>query len=256
MSPPGFWSKTAGPPVRPGASGVRGGAVAKRIRRIRPAETGTAIHRSVPCLARGFSYRTSGPRPERSRARRDAPAGRKGGEFDLNRTEKEQVIGELREKMAKAKAAIVAEPKGLNVATVTELRKKLRDAKIDYRVVKNTLAARAAKGTPVEPVAEKFVGPTALVMSYDDVVTPAKLLAEFMKDRENFTIRAAIIEGKVVDAKGVQALAKLPGLQELRGQIAALIAQPATKLVRMIGTPGQQLAQVLGARREQLEKQS
>lgn len=174
----------------------------------------------------------------------------------MNRTEKEQVIGELREKMAKAKAAIVAEPKGLNVATVTELRKKLRDAKIDYRVVKNTLAARAAKGTPVEPVAEKFVGPTALVMSYDDVVTPAKLLAEFMKDRENFTIRAAIIEGKVVDAKGVQALAKLPGLQELRGQIAALIAQPATKLVRMIGTPGQQLAQVLGARREQLEKQS
>src|SRR5574340_176133 len=157
--------------------------------------------------------------------------------------------------MAKAKAAIVAEPKGLNVATVTELCKKLRDAKIDYRVVKNTLAARAAKGTPVEPVAEKFVGPTALVMSYDDVVTPAKLLAEFMKDRENFTIRAAIIEGKVVDAKGVQALAKLPGLQELRGQIAALIAQPATKLVRMIGTPGQQLARVLGARREQLEKQ-
>jgi large subunit ribosomal protein L10 len=174
----------------------------------------------------------------------------------LNRTEKEQVIGELHEKMAKAKAAIVAEPKGLNVATVTELRKKLRDAKVDYRVVKNTLAARAAKGTPVEPVAEKFVGPTAIVMSYEDVVTPAKLLAEFMKDRENFVIRAAIIEGKVIDAKGVQALAKLPGLLELRGQIAAMIAQPATKLARMIGAPGQQLARVLGARREQLEKQS
>jgi large subunit ribosomal protein L10 len=173
----------------------------------------------------------------------------------LNRTEKEQVIGELHEKMAKAKAAIVAEPRGLNVAIVTELRKKLRDAKVDYRVVKNTLAARAAKGTPVEPVAEKFVGPTAIVMSYDDVVTPAKLLAEFMKDRENFTIRAAIIEGKVVDAKGVQALAKLPGLLELRGQIATMVAQPATMLARMIGTPGQQLARVLGARREQLEKQ-
>jgi large subunit ribosomal protein L10 len=174
----------------------------------------------------------------------------------LNRTDKEQVIGELHEKMGKAKAAILAEPRGLNVATVTELRRKLRDSKVDYRVVKNTLAARAAKGTPVEPVAEKFVGPTALVMSYDDVIAPAKLLAEFMKDRENFTIRVAIIDGKVIDAKGVQALAKLPGLQELRAQIAAMIAQPATKLVRMIGTPGQQLAQVLGARREQLEKQS
>jgi large subunit ribosomal protein L10 len=174
----------------------------------------------------------------------------------LNRTEKEQVIGELHELMAKAKAAIVAEPKGLTVAVVTDLRKKLRDAKVDYRVVKNTLAARAAKGTPVEAVADKFVGPTALVMSYDDVVTPAKLLAEFMKDRESsFSVRTAMVEGKVVDAKGVAALAKLPGLKELRGQIASMIAQPATQLVRMIGTPGQQLARVLGARREQLEKQ-
>jgi large subunit ribosomal protein L10 len=173
----------------------------------------------------------------------------------LNRTDKEQVIGELHEKMAKAKAAIVAEPKGLTVAVVTDLRKKLRDAKIDYRIVKNTLAARAAKGTPVEAVADKFVGPTALVMSYDDVVAPAKLLAEFMKDRENFSVRTAVVEGRVVDAKGVAALAKLPGLQELRGQLATMIAQPATQLVRMLGTPGQQLARVLGARREQLEKQ-
>jgi len=173
----------------------------------------------------------------------------------LNRTEKEQVIGELHEKMAKAKAAIVAEPKGLTVAVVTDLRKKLRDAKVDYRIVKNTLAARAAKGTPVEPVAEQFRGPTALVMSYDDVVTPAKLLAEFMKDRENFKIRGAVVDGRVIDAKGVQALAKMPGLQELRQQIAAMIAQPATKLARVIGTPGQQLARVIAARREQLEKQ-
>ena len=173
----------------------------------------------------------------------------------MNRTEKEEVIGELHAKMAKARTAIVAEPKGLDVETVTALRKKLRDAKVEYRVVKNTLAARAAKGTPVEPVAEKFVGPTAIVMSYDDVVTPAKLLAEFMKDRENFAIRAAIIEGKVVDAKGVQALAKLPGLPQLRQQLAAMIAQPATKLARMIGAPGQQLARARGARREQPEKQ-
>jgi large subunit ribosomal protein L10 len=172
----------------------------------------------------------------------------------LNRTEKEQVIGELHEKMAKAKAAIVAEPKGLDVATVTDFRKKLRDQKVEYRVVKNTLAARAAKGTSLEPLAEKFVGPTAIVMSYDDVVVPAKLVVDFMKGRETFVIRTAVIEGKVIDAKGVQALAKMPGLQELRGQLAAMIAQPATKLVRMLGTPGQQLARVLGARREKLEE--
>jgi large subunit ribosomal protein L10 len=203
-------------------------------------------------LARGSRAGQSGSKPETSPPA-NAPAAGKVV-IRLNRTEKEQVIGELHEKMAKAKAAIVAEPKGLDVATVTELRKKLRDQKVEYRVVKNTLAARAAKGTTLEPLAEKFVGPTAIVMSYDDVVLPAKLIVEFMKDRESFSIRTAVIEGKVIDAKGVQALAKMPGLQELRAQIAAMIAQPATKLVRMIGTPGQQLARVLGARREQLEK--
>jgi large subunit ribosomal protein L10 len=174
----------------------------------------------------------------------------------MNRTEKEEVIGELHAKMAKARAAIVAEPRGLDVETVTALRKKLRDAKIEYRVVKNTLAARAAKGTPVEIIADRFVGPTALVMSYDDVVAPAKLLVEFMKDRENFAIRGAVVEGKLVDAKGVLALAKLPGINELRASIAAVLNQPATMLARLIGTPAQQLARVLGARKEQLEKQA
>jgi large subunit ribosomal protein L10 len=174
----------------------------------------------------------------------------------MNRTEKEEVIGELHAKMAKARAAIVAEPKGLDVETVTALRKKLRDNKVEYRVVKNTLAKRAAKGTSVEVVSDRFVGPTAIVMSYDDVVAPAKLLAEFMKDRENFTIRAAVVEGKLVDAKGVAALAKLPGLNELRAQILGMITQPATKIARIVGTPAQQLARVLGARKEQLEKQA
>jgi large subunit ribosomal protein L10 len=173
----------------------------------------------------------------------------------LNRTEKEEVIGQLHEKMAKAKAAILAEPRRLDVATVTELRRKCRDAKVDYRVVKNTLAQRAAKGTPVEPLIEKFVGPTALVMSYADVVAPAKILADFAKDRENFSIRSGVVEGQVIDAKGVLALAKMPGLQELRGRIASVIAQPAARLARMIATPGQQLAQVLNARKDQLGKQ-
>ena len=115
----------------------------------------------------------------------------------MNRTEKEEVISELHAKMAKARVAIVAEPRGLDVETVTALRKKLRDGKVEYRVVKNTLAALAAKGTPVEVIADLFVGPTAIVMSYDDVVAPAKLLTEFMKDRENFAIRGAVVEGEI-----------------------------------------------------------
>ena len=173
----------------------------------------------------------------------------------MNRTEKEEVISQLHALMVKAKAAILAEPRGLDVATVTELRKKFRDAQVDYKIVKNTLAQRAAKGTPVEALADKFVGPTALIMSYSDVVAPAKILVDFAKDREKFAIRTAVIEGQVIDVKGVQALARMPGLQELRSQIANVIAQPAVRLVRMIATPGQQLAQVVNARKDQLEKQ-
>src|SRR5512133_2956201 len=108
--------------------------------------------------------------------------------------------------MAKARTAILAEPRGLDVATVTELRKKCREAQVEYKIVKNTLAQRAAKGTPVEALVDKCVGPTALVMSYGDVVAPAKILVDFAKDRESFKIRTAVVEGQVVDAKGVVAL--------------------------------------------------
>jgi len=174
----------------------------------------------------------------------------------LNRTEKEAVVGQLHEKMARAKTAILAEPRGLDVATVTELRRRCREAKVEYRIVKNTLAIRAAKGTSLEQLAKQFVGPTALVLSYDDVVAPAKLLAEFAKDRDNFAIRTAVVEGKVIDAKGVQALAKMPGLPELRARIAGTLNQPAIRLARMIGTPGQKLAQVLAARKDQLAEKA
>ena len=173
----------------------------------------------------------------------------------MNRTEKQEVISQLHELMGKAKAAILAEPRGLDVATVTELRKKFRDAQVDYKIVKNTLAQRAAKGTPVEALVDKFVGPTALIMSYADVVAPAKILVDFAKDREKLAIRTGVVEGQVIDLKGIQALARMPGLQELRSQIANVIAQPAVRLVRMIATPGQQLAQVVNARKDQLEKQ-
>jgi large subunit ribosomal protein L10 len=174
----------------------------------------------------------------------------------LNRTEKEAVVGRLHDKMARAKAAILAEPRGLDVATVTELRRKCREAKVEYRIVKNTLAIRAAKGTALEALADKFAGPTALILSYDDVVAPAKILADFAKDRESFAIRTAVVEGKVVDARGIAALAKLPGLPELRSRIAGMLMQPAAKLARVLGTPGQQLARVIGARKDQLAKQS
>lgn len=165
------------------------------------------------------------------------------------------MISALHDKMAKAKAAILAEFKGLDVTTVTALRKKFRDAGVDYKVVKNTLAIRAAAGTSVEALKDYFKGPIALVMGYADPVTAAKLLADATKDNDKLVVKGGVVEGALLDAKGVSALAKLPGIVELRGRILGVLSAPASKLVRLLATPGGQLARVIDARREALSKQ-
>ncbi len=174
----------------------------------------------------------------------------------MEKSEKEVMIKELNEKFARARTAIVAEFSKLNVETVTRLRKKLRDSGVDYKVLKNTLARRAAKGTPVEVVSDDFTGPVAIAIGYDDVVAPAKILQEFIKDLETIRIRSAVVEGKKTDAAGVAALAKMPGLPELRAKILGMLNQPAGKLARTVAEPGSRLARLIKARAEALEKTS
>lgn len=174
----------------------------------------------------------------------------------MEKSEKEVMIKELNEKFARARTAIVAEFSKLNVETVTRLRKKFRDSGVDYKVLKNTLAKRAAKGTPVEVVSDDFTGPVAIALGYDDVVVPAKILHEFIKDLETIKIRSAVVEGKKTDAAGVAALAKMPGLPELRARILGMLTQPAGKLVRTVAEPGSSLARLIKARAEALEKTS
>jgi len=167
------------------------------------------------------------------------------------KSEKEELIKELTEKFGRAKMAIAVEFSKVDVATVTNLRKKFREGGVEYKVLKNTLAKRAAKGTAIETISESFTGPIGLVIGYGDVVAPAKILQAFLKDRENIKVKTAVVEGKKIDAKGVEALAKLPGLPELRAKILGVINLPG-KLVRTIAAPGSQLARVLGARQEAL----
>jgi len=174
----------------------------------------------------------------------------------VQKSEKEVLIKELNEKFARVKTAIVAEFSKLNVETVTRLRKKLRDSGVDYKVLKNTLAKRAAKGTPVEVVSEDFSGPVAIAIGYGDVVVPAKILSEFIKDLETIKVRSAVVDGKKTDAAGVAALAKMPGLPELRAKILGMLAQPAGKLVRTVAEPGNRLARLIKARAEAMEKTS
>lgn len=168
------------------------------------------------------------------------------------RSDKEQVIKDLHEKFAKAQVAVVVEPQGINVETITELRKKFRDSNIEYKVVKNTLARRAAKGTPAEVLEDLLAGQTALVMGFEDPVTPAKVLQAFVKDNKagKMSVKGAVVNGNKVDAKGVEELAKMPGLQELRAIIAGLLTQPAQQIAVILQKPAEELARVMQAKSE------
>ena len=164
------------------------------------------------------------------------------------KSEKETLIKEMADKFGRAKAVILTEFKKVDVDTVNRLRKKLRDGGVEYKVLKNTLARRAAKGTMAEKIADDFVGPVSVCISYGDVVAPAKILTEFVKDMEAFKIRGGVIEGVKQDVNGVKALAKMPGLPELRAKLLGLFNQPATKLARTIKEPGGALVRVINAK--------
>jgi large subunit ribosomal protein L10 len=164
------------------------------------------------------------------------------------KSEKELQIKDLNDKFSRAKGVIVAEFNKLDVDTVNRLRKKLRDGKVEWKVLKNTLARRAAVGTSVEKISDDFVGPVAAAISYDDVIAPAKILSDFVKDMEFIKIRSGVIQGQKIDKNGVMALAKLPGLNELRATILSMINQPATKLARIIKEPSNALARVIKAK--------
>ena len=175
----------------------------------------------------------------------------------LKKSEKEQAITQLHEKLTRAKVAIVAKPKDINVATITDLRKKFRAQKVEYKVVKNTLAKRAAKGTEAEVLSDLFEGPCALIMGYEDPVSPAKLLQEFIeKSKGKMDVRGGVLEGKKLDAKAVEALSKMPGPQELKAMLLGMINRPATLLVSILNQPGSSLVRVLEANREAQAKKA
>jgi large subunit ribosomal protein L10 len=169
----------------------------------------------------------------------------------MQRNEKQELIGELKAKMEKSVIAVAVGYKAIDAEATVKLRKTFREAKVDYKVVKNTLARLAAKGTPLEKFTEQLDGPNAIILGYDDVVAPAKVLRDVLKEQgEKLTVKAGVVQGNLVDAKGLAALADMPGLPELRGMLVGMIAAPATKLVRLLNTPGGQLARVLKAKSE------
>lgn len=166
----------------------------------------------------------------------------------MNRSDKEVAVNTLHEKMAKATFVAAASFSKLDALTDIELRKAMRLSKIEYKVVKNTLALRAAKGTAAEKLADHFNGPVAVVLAYGDVVQSAKAVTEALKKApEKVTIKGAVAEGAPMDAKGVEALSRMPGLNELRARLLGMLKTPATRLVQVINAPGASLARVVQA---------
>ena len=172
----------------------------------------------------------------------------------MNRTEKKQLIDELHKELESSPHAILVDFRGLSVPAATEFRKRMRASGSRYRVIKNSLALRASKGTALERLEAKFEGTTGIAYAGDDPVALAKVLMEFAKDHPALSVKAGVVSGsQVLDAAGVKALSTMPGLAELRARLLGLLQAPATQLVRLLGTPGTQLARVVKAHQDKLE---
>jgi large subunit ribosomal protein L10 len=149
--------------------------------------------------------------------------------------EKEKIVQELTQKMKEAKAIYLTDFTGLDVVRATELRKKLRDASVEYQVVKNTLAQLAAKNAGMEMLLDYLTGPTGLAFGVKDPIIPAKILVEFAKDDDKPSVKMGLVEGKVVDVKQVKQLALLPSREVLISQILSAMQSPITGLVGALG---------------------
>jgi large subunit ribosomal protein L10 len=166
----------------------------------------------------------------------------------VNKQEKKEAIDELHEKFARAKTAVITGYSGINVEQITELRAKLRTSKVEYRVVKNTLARKASEGTGLEPLKDYFVGPVGIALGYDDVVAPAKVLFEFSKTQEKLQLKVGVLDGKLLKQADIKSLASLPSLNALRGKIVGLLQAPASRIVGVLAAPGGQIARVMKAK--------
>src|SRR5438045_1663983 len=159
------------------------------------------------------------------------------------------MVAEVAAKLAAAQAVIVAEYRGLDVGRVTQLRAKARKSGLYLRVLKNTLARRAVKGTPFEKLTEKLVGPLMYGIAQDPVAG-AKVLSEFAKENEQFVIKAGAMPNSVMSVQDIKALATLPSRDELLAKLAGTLQAPIAKLVRTMNEVPGKFVRALAAVRD------
>jgi large subunit ribosomal protein L10 len=174
----------------------------------------------------------------------------------LNREEKQIVVSDLQKQIEKVKAVVLTNYRGLNVEQLEQLRRRLREEKISYSVVKNTMMKLASKGTDLEKLDSYFEGPTAIAVCHGDPIPLAKILSEFQKTQPLLVIKAGLIEGKVASPEEVKSLASMPGKDVIFGQILGGIQMPAVQVAGTIQGAIQQLLGILLARADQLAASS
>jgi len=163
----------------------------------------------------------------------------------MNKQEKNQEMEALKGVLQGQPPTFVLAYRGLTVNQVSALRKKVRAASSRYRVVKNRLALRVIKGTPFEGLAPHFQGPTAIAYSTGEPASLAKVLDEFTRDNQGLQVKAALVDGRIVDPQSIKALASLPSRETLVGRLLGALNAPMTRLVRVLKAPHRNLVRAL-----------
>jgi len=165
--------------------------------------------------------------------------------------QKKQIVKDLNEKFSRSKIVILTDYKGLDVTEMNDLRRKLREAEIEYKVVKNTLLIRASAETDVALIKDAFTGPSAVALSYNDPIAPAKVLTDFTKNYQKLEIKVGVMNGRVLDLSTITALANLPPREVVLSQLLSTLNGVPTSLLRTINGIPQSLLNVLQAIKEQ-----
>lgn len=171
----------------------------------------------------------------------------------LNRDQKEAVVAEVSEQIARAQSIVVAEYRGLEVEKLTVLRKQARESGVYLRVLKNTLVRRAVSGTPFEKLSDTLVGPLIYGVS-EDAVAAAKVLDTFAKDNDKLVLKGGAMPHSVLDANGVKALATMPSREELLARLLGTMQAPVGTFVRTLNEVPGKFVRTLAALRDQKEQ--